>query len=49
MLTRSLAWGVIGIVILSAAWWFWDPAGFAHNPVLDWLTDLTLRSRGYHR
>ncbi len=46
MLTKSFAWGVIGVVAISAAWWFLDPVGFAQNPLFTWLN---LRSQGYHR
>ena len=46
MLTKTFGWGVIGVVAISAAWWFLDPVGFAQNPLFTWLT---LRSQGYHR
>ena len=49
MLSKTFAWGIAGVVILSAAWWMADPAGFSQNPVLSWLKELTLRSQGYRR
>jgi len=47
MLNKMFAWGVVGVVVLSAAWWVVDPAGFSQNPVLSWLQELRLRSQGY--
>lgn len=49
MLTKTLAWGVIGVVVIGGAWWYLDPVGFAQNPLLRWLNDLKLSSRGYQR
>lgn len=49
MLTKAFAWGVIGFVAIGGAWWYLDPVGFAGNPVLRWLHELTLRSQGYRR
>jgi len=46
MLSKTLAWGVIGVAAISAAWWFLDPVGFGQNPLFTWLT---LRAQGYHR
>jgi hypothetical protein len=47
MLSKTFAWGIAGVVILSAAWWMVDPVGFWQNPVLSWLKELSLRSQGY--
>ena len=49
MLSKTLAWGIVGVVAIAIAWWLVDPAGFSQNPVLAWLNGLTLRSQGYHR
>ena len=49
MLTKTLAGGVIGFVVIGVAWWYWDPVGFSQNPLLRWLDDLSLSSQGYHR
>ena len=49
MLTKTLAWGVIGLVVIGGAWWYLDPVGFAGNPLLRWLNGLSLSSRGYYR
>ena len=49
MLTKTLAGGVIGLVVIGGAWWYLDPVGFAANPLLRWLSDLSLSSQGYHR
>jgi len=46
MLSKTFAWGVIGVVGIAVVWWLLDPVGFAQNPLFTWLT---LRSQGYHR
>jgi hypothetical protein len=49
MLTKTLAWGVVALCVISVVWWWLDPVGFANNPVLSFFKDLSLRSQGYHR
>jgi hypothetical protein len=48
MLTKTLAFIVIGSCVIGLGWWYFDPAGFANNPVLGFFKDLSLRSQGYH-
>jgi len=47
MLSKAFAWGVVAVVISSAAWWMLDPVAFSQNP--GGLNGLTLRSQGYRR
>jgi hypothetical protein len=49
MLTKTLAWAVILVCVVSAAWWFVDPVGFSQNPVFSYFKRLSLRSSGYYR
>jgi hypothetical protein len=46
MLSKTFAWGVIGVMAIGVAWWLLDPVGFSQNPLFTWLN---LRSQGYHR
>jgi hypothetical protein len=49
MLTKTLAWGVVLVCVVSAVWWLVDPVGFSQNPVFSFLRRLSLRSSGYYR
>jgi len=48
MLTKTLAFIIIGSCVIGAVWWWLDPVGFANNPILSFFRDLSLRSQGYH-
>lgn len=41
MLTKTLAWSVIVLFVVSLLWWWLDPAGFSQNPVLTWFKSLS--------
>jgi hypothetical protein len=40
MLTKTLAWLVIPLFVLSIVWWWLDPVGFSQNPVITWFKGL---------
>jgi hypothetical protein len=42
MLTKTMAWLVISLFVLSILWWWLDPVGFSQNPVVAWLKGLSL-------
>ena len=49
MITRMFVWGAVLFLGICGLWYWLDPLGFLHNPVLDYLNDLMLRVSGYHR
>jgi len=44
MLTKTLAYGIIALFVVSVAWWLVDPVGFANNPVIAYLKNVSSRS-----
>jgi hypothetical protein len=42
MLTKTLAWLVISLFVISIAWWWLDPVGFSQNAVITWLKGLSM-------
>jgi hypothetical protein len=41
MLTKTLAWLVISLFVVSIVWWWLDPVGFSQNPVVTWFKGLS--------
>ena len=44
MLTKTLAFAIIGAFVVGVVWWLVDPVGFANNPVIVYLKNVSARS-----
>lgn len=49
MLTKTFGWGAVLMLAVCVTWWWFDPAGFSQNPVLEWLRHLSIRFPEAHR
>jgi hypothetical protein len=44
VLTKTLAFGTIAVFVVGVAWWLIDPVGFANNPVIAYLKNVSSHS-----
>jgi|HubBroStandDraft_6_1064221.scaffolds.fasta_scaffold2538482_1 hypothetical protein len=44
MFTRAVGWGIAAVCVVAVAWSLINPIGFAKNPVMPYLRDVSISS-----
>jgi hypothetical protein len=49
VLTKAFGWAIAAVLAVSLVWWWFDPVGFARNPVFNWFRQLSVPMPGAFR
>lgn len=44
MFSKGVGWAIVAVCVAAIAWWLIDPIGFANNPLLVFLRNVSSRS-----